>query len=284
MPLVSYSERKEPGPMYKNIKAVSTAHRALIADSGVRSLLADPLSNPKVAKNGKLGVLTAPLHLAPAGLSGFNTCAQASAGCRAACLHTAGNPAAMPGKIKARIARTRLYFTNRPAFLALLVSEIQAHVANAKRQEMEPAIRLNATSDIPFERVPVVVAGETFPNLMAAFPEVQFYDYTKITKRAVACAARAPGWPVNYHLTFSLTEANEHDAGEVIAMGGNVAVVFDTRRGKPLPSSYILDGFKTPVVDADEHDFRPVDGSGVISGLRAKGRAIGDDSGFVRAA
>ena len=61
------------------------------------TLLATPLANPKVAKNDKLGVLTAPKHLAPASVSGFNVCPMATAGCRKACLHTAGNPAYMAG-------------------------------------------------------------------------------------------------------------------------------------------------------------------------------------------
>jgi hypothetical protein len=36
------------------------------------------------------------------------------------------------------------------------------------------------------------------------------------------------------------------------------------------------------VIDGDEHDYRPADDKGVIVGLRAKGKAIKDKSGFVR--
>lgn len=267
---------------YSNLRILSSNDRAILADSGVRHLLADPSENPKVAKNGKLGVLTAPLHLAPARLSGFNTCAMSSAGCRNACLHTAGNPAYMPAKTNARIARTKLFFNNRATFMALLVSEIHKHVAKATQAKMEAAIRLNATSDIPWERVPVTVDSVVYPNVMALFPTVQFYDYTAITKRAVAHATQANDWPVNYHLTFSLKENNDSDAAAVLAVGGNVAAVFNVIRNWTLPSRFTIAGKTARVIDGDMHDFRPVDGVGVISGLRAKGKAVHDRSGFVR--
>ncbi len=46
--------------------------------------------NPKVLKGLKEGFNTYILHLAPASLSGFNTCPKATEGCKAACLNTAG--------------------------------------------------------------------------------------------------------------------------------------------------------------------------------------------------
>lgn len=54
--------------------------------------------------------------------------------------------------------------------------------------------------------------------------------------------------------------------------------MFAVRKGRPLPATY--NGI--PVIDGDVSDFRPVDPSGVIVGLRAKGAAIHDSSGFVR--
>ena len=255
---------------------------------GTRSLLADPLSNPKVAKNGKLGILTAPLHLAPANISGYETCAGRSPGCTKACLHKAGNPAAAKNKRIARIKRTKAYFENRPEFMAALAFEIARHVARAETAIMEAAIRLNATSDIPWERIPVTLNGITYPNIMAAFPNVQFYDYTKIAKRALA-AARGDNWPANYHLTFSLNENNDIAAASVLAAGGNVAAVFNVKKSRPLPATYTIAGHTADVVDADLHDYRPVDGNGVIAGLRFKlptseVKPTEDMFGFVRAA
>lgn len=251
--------------------SLAQAKRTLTEAIGVTSLLARPDANPKLAKGMKQGVMSAPLHLAPADLSGYEVCPMATAGCRKACLHTAGNPAHMEGKQRARVARTRLYFENRELFMSVLIAEIQALVRKAEKAGMVPAIRLNATSDIPWERVRFIHDGVRYSNLMTLFPDVTFYDYTKRPNRKV---------PSNYHLTFSLAEGNDEQAHEALNNGFNVAVVFDTKRGQRLPAGMWL----REVIDGDETDFRPSDPKGVIVGLRAKGDAIGDTSGFVRAA
>lgn len=245
----------------------------------VAGLLASPESNPKVAKNGKLGVLTAPMHLAPFNLSGFQVCPQASKGCAAACLHTAGNPAYMEGKHKSRIAKTQAYFRNRDAFMALLAFEIEALVRKAKRLGMTPGIRLNATSDLPWERRTINVDGQDI-LLMDAFRKVEFYDYTKVTKRALAAAHGK--MPSNYHLTFSKTEDNDADVAKVLEAGGNVSAVFSLERYKlaMTEGAALVVGEIVPVCDGDEHDFRPADPRGVIVALKAKGDAKKDTSGF----
>lgn len=246
-------------------------------------LLASPESNPKVAKNGNVvDVLTAPLHLAPFDLSGFQVCAQASAGCAAACLHTAGNPAYMAGKDASRKDKTVAYFKQREAFLALLTFEIAAHVKKAARLGQEAGVRLNATSDLPWEHRTVTIDGRKV-SIMDAFPTVQFYDYTKITKRALAFANGA--MPVNYHLTFSRTEANDADCVKVLQAGGSVAVVMTRALVKAsLEAGHAaLAGLTFPTTDGDAHDFRPADPAGALVLLKAKGDARGDTSGFVLA-
>lgn len=246
-----------------------------LAKHGVNSLLSKPISNPKVAKNIGVGVLTAPLHLAPADVSGFNVCPMATAGCKKACLHTAGNPAAMRGKRKARNARTRAYFRERDAFMVALSGDIEKLRRKARTMGLKCGVRLNATSDIVWERMPVTIGNRVYANLMVMFGDVQFYDYTKRSNRR--------DLPSNYSLTFSLAEGNDAHALAALAGGMNVAAVFNVRRGQPLPDSYAIDGRTVPVINGDEHDYRPIDPRGVIVGLRAKGRAIGDRSGFVRA-
>lgn len=236
----------------------------------MRKLLSAPSSNPKLAKGDKLGVLSAPLHLAPADLSGWNVCPMATQGCIKACLHTAGNPAYMRGKDKARKERTTFYFTQRDQFMAQLVKEIAAHERKARKLQMLPAIRLNATSDIPWHRVPVNGA----PNIMALFPKVTFYDYTKVHKRF-----NEP-LPKNYHLTYSWSEKPDawRIASTILTNGGNVAVPFMLNRGASLPKQWR--GFK--VFDGDISDFRPSDPKGQIIGLRVKGIAgRKDKSGFI---
>lgn len=181
----------------------------------------------------------------------------------------------MAGKARARTNRTRAYFEARPCFMVALTLEIWTLAKQAESKNMLCGVRLNATSDIPWERVPVQLPdGTTASNIMALFPEVSFYDYTKRANRK--------GIPPNYHLTFSLAESNDVDAVRAFNAGFNVAAVFNVKRGAPLPESYSIGGAPFTVIDGDESDYRPNDPAGVIVGLRAKGRAIGDKSGFVR--
>jgi hypothetical protein len=236
-------------------------------------LLTAPTSNPKIAKSLKLNVLTAVLHLAPYDLSGYQVCPMATAGCAYACLNTAGRGGIIKkGETtnaiqKARIRKTKLFFEDRPVFFELLIKDIQAVIRKAAREGFEKVgIRLNGTSDIPFEIYKVEFEGVVYDNIMALFPEVQFYDYTKRFNRK--------NLPENYHLTFSLAEDNRSFAEKALDNGMNVAAVFR----KELPKKFL----KTKVINGDDHDFRPADGSGVIVGLIAKGKAKTDTSGFVQ--
>lgn len=225
-------------------------------------------SNAKTVKGQKRGYMTAVLYLAPADLSGHEVCPMATDGCRAACLNTAGRA----GIIKrgettnaiqlARIAKTRWYFEDRAGFMAKLAHEIGRFVLKARRAGLVPCVRLNGTSDIPWERVP----SNGFANIMSQFPNVQFYDYTKRHNRR--------NLPPNYHLTFSLAEGNDDSAALALEQGINVAAVFR----KDLPPVYL--GHR--VVDGDASDLRFLDPRGVVVGLKAKGKARHDTSGFVR--
>lgn len=267
-------------------KSKAAALRHLRAQGyNVRGLLATPESNPKVAKNGKLDVLTTPLHLAPFNLSGFQVCPQASAGCAAACLHTAGNPAYMAGKDASRKTKTRAYFNERAAFMAVLTYEIAALERKAAKLGMQAGVRLNATSDLPFERRRVDVDGRAV-HLMDLFPEVQFYDYTKVTKRALLHAQGK--MPANYHLTFSKNEDNDADVARVLEAGGNVAAVFTATQYKNATQAGVWQGLGAmpwgghKVIDGDAHDYRPAEGTqSAIIALKAKGDAKRDISGFV---
>lgn len=219
-------------------------------------------ANAKVAKNEKLGIGTAVLHLAPANLSGYEVCQGASDGCRNACLHYAGNPAYFNAKTKARIARTKLMFEKRTDFMDQLAKEIKAHEKRMKKLGLATAVRLNGTSDVVWERRKV--GG--FANLMEMFPDIQFYDYTKLYR---------PVDVPNYHLTFSLSENNIDQARKAADAGWNIAAVFS---GKLLPDSYM----DMPVINGDETDYRPSDPKGCVVGLIAKGtKGKADTSGFV---
>ena len=219
-------------------------------------------ANPKIQKGSKLGYLSFILHLAPATLSGKETCPKRTAGCTAACLNTAGRG----GMFKkgentnmiqeARIRKTKYFFENRAAFMADLEADIKKGIRQAAKLGLTPVFRLNGTSDLAWEKY----------GIIEKFPGVQFYDYTKVLGRKVA---HLP----NYHLTFSAADGNDADVTKAIAQGMNVAMVFDK-----LPAEYM----GRVVNDADEHDLRFLDPKNTIAGLKAKGRAKKDTTGFVR--
>lgn len=222
-------------------------------------------SNTKIKKGEKMGFMSFGIHLAPAKLSGFNVCKSKSAGCAAACLNTAGMGIYSTVQA-ARIAKTKLFFSDKAAFMNQLVKEINSSVKKAVKNEMKPCFRLNLTSDLPWEKIKF--NGQSIFEL---FPDVQFYDYTKIPDRMEKFLTGL--LPANYHLTFSRSEDNGAIADAMLASGGNVAMVFR----KYLPTQY--KGKK--VVNGDETDLRFLDGRGVVVGLVEKGLAKKDSTGFV---
>ena len=243
--------------------------------------------NPKTEKGRGLGYRTFILHLAPAKLSGFNVCPMATAGCKRACLNTAGRGGISRGGVltyrdiargvrneiqTARRLRTRAFFEHRVEFMALLAFEIAKACKRARAQGYVPVFRLNGTSDIRWETVPV--GG--FPNIMTMFSDVQFYEYTKIANRK--------NIPANYHLTFSLADGNEDASIAAIANGMNVAAVF---RNKDVVARMLADGMQlggqhVQVTRGDDTDLRFLDLPGHVIALYAKGNAKRDALGFVR--
>lgn len=217
--------------------------------------------NPKLMKGEKKGYLSFVLHLAPADLSGYETCPKRTEGCTAVCLNTAGRGGIFKkGEStnviqQARIRKTKMFFEQREQFLADLENDIRLGIKQAEKQGLIPCFRLNGTSDIAWEKY----------GIIEKFPDVQFYDYTKIRNRKVA---HLP----NYHLTFSKAESNDMDVRLAASAGMNVAVVF-----KNLPATYI----GRQVVNGDDTDLRFLDPKGVVVGLKAKGKAKKDTSGFV---
>jgi hypothetical protein len=155
-----------------------------------------------------------------------------------------------------RQRKTDLFFENRALFFEQLRSDIRALVRKAGRDGMIPAVRLNGTSDLPWESIRDPRTGL---SIIAQFPDVQFYDYTKDERRIGAT-------PANYDLTFSRSEVNDDACKRVLDKGGRVAVVF---RSVPLD-----------VIQGDGTDARFLEGPGVV-GLTPKGAAKKDTSGFV---
>lgn len=249
---------------------------SLISSSDIKSALAAYVSgsrpiltqaNPKLLKGNAAGWLSTGIHFAPGKISGRNVCPGATRGCLLSCLYTAGHGAFTVTQLS-RIARTWYFQRHRGQFLEQLERELLAFFRLAKRHALNPAVRLNLTSDIAWENVKTASGL----SLMERFPEVQFYDYTKITGRMSRFLIG--DFPANYHLTFSRAETPESErlALSFLASGGNAAAVF-----RKLPQSW--HGF--PVLNGDADDLTFLRPAGSVFGLVAKGAAKKDTSGFV---
>lgn len=236
--------------------------------------------NAKTIKGQKYGFKTMVLYLAPHKLSGFNLCSMAEiAGCVAPCLNEAGNPAYAETKRKGRLNKTLYYLQAKNDFINHLAREIVLELSKAKKQGFELLVRLNGTSDIRWENESFTLSPKLakvlnlqpkeYKNLMALFPNVQFYDYTKIPNRKDI--------PLNYDLTFSYSGLVGYQkyVEKAISAGMRVAVVF--RDKKTIPETFL--GMQC--VDGDDSDIRHLDPHGVVVALYAKGPAKKDFSGFV---
>lgn len=222
-------------------------------------------STYKMQKSGKYKFLSEILHLAPSNIGGVNICASASPVCIDLCLNTSGR-GQMTSVQKSRLNKKFYFLADRPKFLEHLDKEIKLGYERAKRKKLKYTVRLNGTSDLPFERY-LLKNGK---NLMENNPDVQFIDYTKITNRL----NRKNKIPKNYNLTYSQAENNLEDVKKVLKTKYNIATVFR----KKLPKTWL----GRRVIDGDKHDLRHLDPQKVIIGLRAKGKAKKDQRGFVK--
>lgn len=226
-------------------------------------------NNAKTVKGEKFGFMTGVLYMAPHTIAGPNVCPMAKvAQCEAACLYSAGR-GAFNSVQESRINKAKLFHADRAAFMSQLVKDIARVKRKAERAGMVPLIRLNGTSDIRYESIPVSVNGVTYPNIMAVYPDVQFYDYTKLSNRKNV--------PANYDLTFSYSgvPAYQRYVKQAIDAGMRIAVVF--RSEKDIPAEFM--GMEC--IGGDDSDIRHLEPQGVIVALYAKGSAKRDNTGFV---
>jgi len=223
-------------------------------------------STYKMEKSQKYKYLSEILHLAPANIGGVNICPNASPECIKLCLNTSGR-GQMNTVQKSRLNKKFYFLADRLKFLNHLDREIKLSYARATRKGFKYTVRLNGTSDLPFERYKL----ENGLNLMDNNPQVQFIDYTKVTNRL----DKKNKIPKNYSLTYSQAENNLKDVKQVLKTKYNIATVFR----KKLPKKWL--GRK--VINGDISDLRHLeDGKKIIVGLIAKGKAIKNFNGFVQ--
>ena len=228
------------------------------------------MDNPKAIKAQAYGYLNAINYMAPHTSAGVgDLCGKASQGCIRICLGEHSGQAAMSEVVRDSRKRKAAYFMReRKAFMVEFVYHIEKAQAQAHKAGLKLVVRPNGATDLPFEAIACERNGQAFRNLMEAFPDIQFVDYTKHAKRFKKAL------PANYHLTFSRSEINEAESVALLQSGVSVAAVF---KGG-LPDTYL----SFPVINGDEHDLRHLDPKGVVIGLTPKGhKAKKDTSGFV---
>ena len=168
--------------------------------------------------------------------------------------------------------KTEALVVNPEAFAIAFIKQITAFRKAALDLDYHPAIRLNVTSDFN---------PKMFEAVINMFPDVTFYDYTKLDTKPIA---------PNHHLTYSSTGATQLVNGEIIvnkfsnwdrmvdkilAGGKNVAMAFTSRSSMPKFVQDERTGKTFEVWNGDEYDARfldPVreDGVGLIIGLTNK--------------
>ena len=223
-------------------------------------------SSTKTIKGESIGYLTGIVYLVP----DAKLCAHAKlAGCLAPCLNSAGR-GAFNSVQSARKAKTQFFYNQQKAFMLSVAADIWTLKNKAAKLGLTPLVRLNGTSDIPYENILVI----DDMNIFQMFPDVQFYDYTKHPARNLA--GKTPG---NYDLTYSfsgLTPKNVTIKGLTNPSNNRVAVVF--ARQEDIPST-----FRTwDVIDGDNTDVRHIEPKNVVVALYAKGKAKNDYSGFTQ--
>lgn len=227
-------------------------------------------TNAKTIKGDGSEYLTAILYMTPWKVmvegKQFNSCPMAEqANCIDACLYTAGR-GAFNNVQTARMRKTEWFYRDRESFMGQLYTDLFKFQAYCIKRGIQPCVRLNGTTDIRWENI-YDVDGQ---NIFEVFPNVQFYDYTKISNRKTK---HIP----NYHLTWSYSGANVQYADKLqdaLDNGMNAAVVFRKEYKQPKWRGI-------NVTDGDKDDLRFLDPSNSIVALYAKGKAKKDTTGFV---
>jgi hypothetical protein len=251
----------------RNVRATLAAVNAHYPVKGDGYLLT--YESAKLAKgNRERGYLPVILYAAPATSSGANLCAWSTAECRYGCLNTSGygginlDASGWNATQAARIRRAALMILDPEGFAAQLIREVKAASRKAEREGLRLAVRMNGTTDVAWHRV----ASE----LVAVIQEyATVYEYTKRPKPDALEAG--------IDITYSYPGGDGVAARRFLQAGARVAVVFDTAKGDALPATWRAPwGDTIPVIDGDAHEMRFTDPRGVIVGLRAKGRLVGE--------
>lgn len=261
-----------------------------VIDSGNRPLLSRATANTKTRKSMRVEYRIVALSLAHADESGHNVCPQSTPACRQHCVGGDGVGLAMVWRqiMAGRIQKTEYLMQDRAGFIVQLVGELHREARISEREGSRLVARLNTFSDLPWEH-------RQYGCIPQLFPDVRFYDYTKLHSRVMHS-------PANYHLCGSWSENPRHQEAcyDLLIQGRNVAVAFGVEGAyagnralmQVIPAKWRILDKEFWTYDGDDTDLRFLDegpdyrGLGRICALRFKagtnaGRDEGLRSGFV---
>jgi len=181
---------------------------------------------------------------------------QVVAGCKEPCLEASGRGGFDSVKA-ARQAKTDYYMQDRVGFIAQLKQELVNFEKLCAKNGVVPYVRLNVISDVQWE----LATNGAIPQ---AFPNINFFDYTKVAKRLAKL-------PRNYKLMFSYSKAPAYQKQVQLALKTDVpmSVVFYG----PMPTTFM----GKVVVNGDNSDIENLKHKGKIIGLKykvAKGKGV----------
>jgi len=241
---------------------IEQSKTALLEAVGV-SYFASVNSSQKLVKGSLQGFDSLGLYLSPAGKSGKDLCTFSCNGCEAACLDESGHNLIekRSGHNSIDIARILKSWTlefRKDIAYKILSAEIISGNRKAKKEGRKFCVRLNCTSDVDFS------------DLIASFPQVQFYDYTKNPNNTGSD---------NHHITFSwggFSSGRLQHYRNALARGQKIAfpiVKADVARVLSLPNTQSF----------DDTDLRFLDGPqqfGILGVKETGNTEIGIKEGF----
>lgn len=210
-------------------------------------------ANTKIAKTNKeQSIRYAGLSLMPT----KSLCPNSDkAGCFDGCLKSAGR-GAFNNVASARTNKTEWLLSDSKAFKTQLAKELSNFERLCVKTGVKPVVRLNTISDVNWR------------DIKSQFKNITFVDYTKIASRITKALDNE-----KYIFSYSNKPEYQQEVNRALKTSAPIAVVF---RGG-LPKSFL--GRK--VIDGDISDWDNANAGKVIIGLRAKGKAKSDASGFV---
>ncbi len=254
--------KKERKPLIDRKKILSLGHGDKMLSSNGKYDPEKHVGEHAYGKKVKIeGLALAPHKVA----GGVNVCPKATAGCKASCLALhAGMNQGEERNYHLKVARSQ-FLQKHPEHAVRMISHEVEHLHNsAKKKGYEPAVRLNANSDLNLEHILPHKYWEKYGK--GGSHEVKHYDYTKVAGRMNSAAKRENLAKKGYHLTLSSTgtnhaESNDKEVSKHLHSGGNVAMVFRTRDKGALPHTVVVhhpNGKQTahPVHNANLRDDR----------------------------